>query len=87
MTRFCNMGHHERVIRVGVGLLLLAIGGFSIVTEWANLLALGVGMIALLTGILGYCPAWHLFGISTCSSKVPRHHPEEEHPHPQADTR
>jgi len=66
MTHLRNLGHHERVIRVGMGIILMALGGFSIGPEWSNLLLLGLGFIALLTGIAGYCPAWHLLGISTC---------------------
>lgn len=79
MTHLPNLGHHERIIRVGVGLLFLAIGGFSIGPEWGNLLALIVGFIALATGIVGYCPAWHILGISTCQRAVGKHHSEQKH--------
>ena len=66
MPHLCNLGHHERVIRVGIGIILLAIGGFSFGPEWGNLIFLVVGFVALLTGIVVYCPAWHLRGLSTC---------------------
>lgn len=78
MTHLPNLGHHERLIRVGVGFLLLSIGGFSIGPEWGNLLALIVGFIALATGIVGYCPAWHLLGISTCRRGVGKPHSEHK---------
>ncbi|MGD9851117.1 MAG: DUF2892 domain-containing protein [Nitrospirales bacterium] len=87
MTHLCNLGHHERLIRVGLGLLFLAIGGFSIGPEWGNLLALGVGFIALLTGIAGYCPAWHMMGISTCHRTGLTQHPDQDHTAPQPDSR
>lgn len=83
MTHLRNLGHHERLIRVGMGLIFLAVGGFSIGPEWVNLLALGLGFIALLTGIVGYCPAWHLMGISTCQRSVPTHPPAQDHGTPQ----
>lgn len=78
MTNLRNLGHHERIIRVGLGITLLAIGGFSIGPEWSDLLLLGIGFIALLTGIVGYCPAWHLMGISTCQRKDDTHHSEPD---------
>lgn len=87
MTHLRNLGHHERLIRVGMGLLFLAIGGFSIGPEWGNLLALGVGFIALLTGIVGYCPAWHAMGISTCQRTGPTHHSDKGHATSQPDSR
>lgn len=66
MKHLCNLGHHERIIRVSIGLVLLALSGFSILTGWGDLLLMIVGLIALLTGIVGYCPAWHAVGINTC---------------------
>lgn len=73
MKHILNLGHHERIIRVGIGLLLLTLSGFAILPEWGTLLVMGGGFIALLTGILGYCPAWHVFGINTCHLKTPDH--------------
>lgn len=61
-----NLGHHERIIRIAVGLVLLALSGFAILPEWGDLVLMVVGLIALLTGIIGYCPAWHATGINTC---------------------
>lgn len=66
----CNVGHAERIFRVGLGIALLAIGGFEVVPSWWTMLVMVIGLIALLTGLLGYCPAWKLFGIDTCH---PRH--------------
>ncbi|MBA3614068.1 MAG: DUF2892 domain-containing protein [Nitrospirales bacterium] len=66
MKKYRNIGHHERVIRVGVGFLLLALSGFSLLPGWGDLVLMIVGLIALLTGIIGYCPAWHVLGINTC---------------------
>jgi len=60
-----NLGHHERIIRMAVGLVLLTLSGFAILPAWVDLLLMVVGLIALLTGIIGYCPAWHAVGIDT----------------------
>ena len=52
----------ERVIRVIVGLLALSLFFFGPRTPWAFL-----GLIPLATGLLGSCPLYTLFGISTCA--------------------
>jgi len=71
-----NVGHVERVIRFALGLMLLAIGGLSPLPVWGTVIILIIGIVALVTGIMGFCPAWRLFGMNTChhdhanSSKV-----------------
>ncbi|MEO8326444.1 MAG: DUF2892 domain-containing protein [Nitrospirota bacterium] len=66
MKKYRNVGHHERIIRIAIGLILLALSGFSLLPEWGDLVLMVVGLIALLTGIIGYCPAWQVLGINTC---------------------
>ena len=55
----------ERVARVvlGVGLLSLLFVGPK---TWLGL----IGIIPLATGLLGSCPIYTLFGISTCKIKA-----------------
>lgn len=79
-----NLGHHERVIRVGLGLLLLALSAFSLFPVWGNLALLVVGLIVVLTGLIGYCPVWHLTGIHTCQSPASDH---PSYPPPTVDER
>jgi hypothetical protein len=54
----------ERALRVVVGLGLLAIAFVGPKTPWGYL-----GIVPLLTGLLGSCPLYTLFGISTCPTK------------------
>ncbi len=61
-----NLGHHERMIRISVGLVSLALSGLATVPTWGDLVLMIVGLIALVTGIVGYCPAWHGIGFNTC---------------------
>ena len=76
MKALRNLGHHEQIIRVGVGIVLLALSGFSILPGWGDLLLMMGGLIALMTGIIGYCPAWHTFGINSC--KVTHDHSDSK---------
>jgi hypothetical protein len=65
----CNVGNVERPIRIVIGLVLLAIGALAgLSAGWATV-AFVVGTIALVTGALGFCPAWWLFGVNTCPTK------------------
>jgi hypothetical protein len=59
----------ERGIRIVVGLIFLFLGSFGGLTGWQAALAVGVGAIALLTGAVGFCPAWKVLGINTCEMK------------------
>jgi len=54
----------ERVIRVLVGIGLLALVFVGPKTPWGYL-----GIIPLVTGLAGTCPVYTLLGISTCKAK------------------
>lgn len=56
----CNIGHTDRVLRMTVGVSLMGLAAFGITDPWA-----WVGIIPLLTGIIGYCGAYSLLGINT----------------------
>jgi hypothetical protein len=61
-----NVGMIDRVIRVVVGILLIAFAlrlGFP-ETGW-NWVG-WIGVVPILTAIFGYCPAYSLLGLSTC---------------------
>lgn len=59
-----NEGTLDRVIRVIVGLVLLS----TVVIGPQSLVGL-VGLIPLLTGLIGFCPLYKVFGLSTCPLK------------------
>ncbi|MGE0468917.1 MAG: DUF2892 domain-containing protein [Nitrospira sp.] len=61
----CNVGGIERPIRIGAGLLAITIGLFAGFSAAIAGTALAVGAILLLTGAVGYCPLFTLFGINT----------------------
>ena len=63
----CNVGGIERPIRIVLGILLIGMGVFGGLTGAAMGAVLAVGAIALVTGVIGFCPAWTLVGINTCS--------------------
>jgi len=63
MSKFFAVNEHpvERVIRVLVGLALISIVFIGPQTPWG-----WIGVVPVLTGLLGNCPLYSLLGISTC---------------------
>lgn len=58
-----NIGTVERVIRVVVGIGILSLAFVGEETPWAYL-----GILPLLTGLVGWCPPYAVLGISTCKA-------------------
>jgi hypothetical protein len=61
-----NVGGADKTIRILVGLAVLSL--VFILEGSARWWGL-VGLVPLMTGITGYCPAYLPFGISTCKSR------------------
>lgn len=69
---FPNNEHKiERVLRVIVGLGVLSLVFVGPQSYWGLL-----GLVPLVTGLVGTCPLYTLFGISTCSVKGGRKQPQ-----------
>jgi Protein of unknown function (DUF2892) len=66
-----NEGDADRVVRIFAGVLLLA-AGWALASGTPAVIAIAVGAIALGTGIVGWCPAYTVFGFST--RKIPAGH-------------
>lgn len=62
-----NEGAFDRSIRTVLGLGLLLSGIYIQGTVGTGLIVFG--MIPLLTGLVGYCPLYSLFGWNSCPSK------------------
>ncbi|OQX18591.1 MAG: hypothetical protein BWK76_07050 [Desulfobulbaceae bacterium A2] len=56
-----NIGSIERVVRIVIGLAILSLAFVGPASPWGYL-----GLVPLLTGLIGWCPPYALFGISTC---------------------
>ncbi|MEM6369745.1 MAG: DUF2892 domain-containing protein [Myxococcota bacterium] len=53
----------DRAIRVVLGLAMLALVFVGPQTSWG-----WVGLVPLVTGLMGRCPAYRVLGIKTCST-------------------
>jgi hypothetical protein len=57
-----NVGNLDRLLRLVIGLTLIGLAAFGRIGAWGY-----VGFVPLLTGMVGMCPLYRLFGVSTTS--------------------
>lgn len=67
MSALLKVNEHpvERVARVVLGVALVAMAATGTIGVWGY-----IGVVPILTGALGSCPLYTLFGISTCPVKT-----------------
>ncbi|MDR2881579.1 MAG: DUF2892 domain-containing protein [Azoarcus sp.] len=58
-----NVGCIDRILRVTLGLALIALAATGTVGWWGWL-----GAIPLVTGLIRFCPVYPLLGFKTCST-------------------
>ncbi|MFT4096555.1 MAG: DUF2892 domain-containing protein [Rhodoblastus sp.] len=56
-----NVGGLDRILRIVVGLALIALVFVGPQTPWG-----WIGVIPLVTGLFRFCPAYTLLGLNTC---------------------
>lgn len=56
-----NEGTIDRVLRVGLGVALIALVFVGPQTPWGWL-----GLVPLRTGLVGFCPLYRLVGVNSC---------------------
>ncbi|MER1968298.1 DUF2892 domain-containing protein [Castellaniella sp. GW247-6E4] len=60
-----NIGTTDRILRIIVGLVLIALAATGSVGWWG-----WIGVIPLATGLFRFCPLYSLLGIRTCLLKT-----------------
>jgi hypothetical protein len=58
-----NVGGLDRIARIVIGALLIIYALMGHPWAW-------LGVLALLSGLVGFCPAYQLIGINTCPAKA-----------------
>jgi len=59
-----NIGLIDKIARIVIGVLLIALALFGVIGWWGWL-----GIVPLATAFVRFCPLYALFGISTCPLK------------------
>ncbi len=60
----CNVGTIDKVIRIILGIVLISLVFVGPQTPWG-----WIGLIPLVTGLVGFCPLYALLGLNTCQTK------------------
>lgn len=61
-----NEGNLDRGLRIILGLTLLVVGFGGFVGGGLGVLVGVVGLIPLVTGLVGWCPLYSVLGMNTC---------------------
>ncbi len=65
-----NVGKTDRVVRIVLGIILIAVSALNMVAApWSYLVVL-IGIIALATGVFGTCALYSLLGMNTSGKKA-----------------
>jgi hypothetical protein len=59
-----NEGMLDRAIRMAIGIALVALAEVGMIGAWG-----WIGIVPLVTGLVGTCPLYRLLGIRTCTIK------------------
>lgn len=59
----CNIGTTDKVIRLIVGAVIVGAGVYY--QNWLG----AIGLVPILTALVGFCPAYTLLGTSTCKKE------------------
>lgn len=59
-----NIGNSDRTIRLILGSIIVIVG--IVYGSWLGL----IGLVPILTALVGWCPLYVPFGISTCRNKA-----------------
>ncbi|MDZ4100521.1 MAG: DUF2892 domain-containing protein [Hydrogenophaga sp.] len=59
-----NVGGIDRALRITIGIALIAAAATGTVGLWGY-----IGVLPLLTGLVGWCPPYSMLGFNTCSMK------------------
>lgn len=60
----CNVGGVDRALRIIVGIVLIGLAATGKIGWWGY-----IGVVPLVTGLIGWCPAYLPFGIKTCKTR------------------
>ncbi|QHE86121.1 YgaP family membrane protein [Hydrogenophaga sp. BPS33] len=59
-----NVGGIDRSLRIVIGLALIVAAATGTIGLWGY-----IGALPLVTGLVGWCPPYAIFGFNTCSMK------------------
>ena len=64
-----NMGSTDKIIRILVAVVIAALYFTKTITGTLGIVLMVLAVVFLLTSLIGFCPLYKIFGISTCPTK------------------
>jgi hypothetical protein len=64
-----NVGSADKIIRLLLAAILIILFVFNVVSGILGYVLLAVAAVFIITSLLGYCPLWAIFGVSTNKKK------------------
>ncbi|MEI7988598.1 MAG: DUF2892 domain-containing protein [Chloroflexota bacterium] len=62
---FLNESNKDRIVRVVLGIAILALSWSGMVSGTVDIILKVIGIISLLTGLVGFCPLYAILKIRT----------------------
>ena len=59
-----NVGGIDKIVRIVAGAGLIGATVAGMLPVWGY-----IGIVPLATGLMGWCPAYSIFGVNTCATK------------------
>ena len=59
-----NVGGIDKIVRIVAGAGLIGATVAGMLPVWGY-----IGIVPLATGLMGWCPAYSIFGMNTCATK------------------
>ncbi|WP_341214592.1 DUF2892 domain-containing protein [uncultured Wocania sp.] len=64
-----NMGTADRIIRIGIAVIIAALYWQGIITGTLAYILLALSAIFVLTSLVSFCPLYRIVGINSCKIK------------------
>jgi hypothetical protein len=65
-----NVGNTDKAVRISIAVLLAALYFTGTIRGVLGVIALVVAGVFVLTSLVGFCPLYAIFGMSTCPRKT-----------------
>lgn len=64
-----NLGNFDRIVRVVAAAILVLLVYTGVLVGAPGIAGLVVAVVLFITALVGFCPAYRLFGLSTCGER------------------
>ena len=65
-----NMGSYDKLIRLAVAIVLIALYYTGVLTGTLGIIALVVALVLTITSLISFCPIYGLFGMNSCKKEL-----------------